>query len=528
MQPLREKADRQELIFALVGAAGTDLTAVSKALTSSIARFDYRVSTIKISSLLEKLSDGLNPEDKSEYGRIKRLQEMGNKFRTDLNGGDGGALVRAGISEIRNQRKQLSGHPDKPALAHAYIIHQLKHPDEVELLRRIYGKSFYLIASHAQEQQRITNLSERMARIDDQAGKSNKYASKAIEIVEIDEKQDFYLGQNTRDTYPQADLFLDLNGGVNTSQINRFLDLLFGHPFHTPSPEEFAMHQASAVSLRSSDFNRQVGAVIVSLTRQQDTSRIVNADIIASGANEVPRSGGGFYWDGDSPDQRDQRLLHNEEGERAAQIKISVLTELIEKIEKKNWLKEDLVDRQPKVLARELLGDLKRTQFMDIGEFSRPVHAEMAALIDSARRGVSVNSHTMYVTTFPCHNCAKHIIAAGLQRVVYLEPYPKSRASYLYKEELLLDPIAVNEHEKKLVFKAYSGIAPQQHRQLFSMIERGGAKGRSISQWTADMKTLAPVYAIANAALAYTLAERQALELLPTEKYPWDKLSLCP
>ena len=42
----------------------------------------------------------------------------------------------------------------------------------------------------------------------------------------------------------------------------------------------------------------------------------------------------------------------------------------------------------------------------------------------------------MYVTTFPCHNCAKHIIAAGLERVVYLEPYPKSRAKTLYDEDI--------------------------------------------------------------------------------------------
>ena len=38
-------------------------------------------------------------------------------------------------------------------------------------------------------------------------------------------------------------------------------------------------------------------------------------------------------------------------------------------------------------LANELLDKLKGTQFMDIGEFSRPVHAEMAALIDSAQEG---------------------------------------------------------------------------------------------------------------------------------------------
>ncbi|MDN3612645.1 hypothetical protein QWZ16_23945 [Vibrio ostreicida] len=29
------------------------------------------------------------------------------------------------------------------------------------------------------------------------------------------------------------------------------------------------------------------------------------------------------------------------------------------------------------------------------------------------------------VRLFPCHNCAKHIVASGIKRVVYVEPYPK-------------------------------------------------------------------------------------------------------
>ena len=91
-------------------------------------------------------------------------------------------------------------------------------------------------------------------------------------------------------------------------------------------------------------------------------------------------------------------------------------------------------------LARKLLPYLKGTQFMNIGEFGRTVHAEMAALVDAAKRGVSVNKQLMYVTTFPCHNCAKHIIASGIREVWYLEPYPKSHAEFLHKEEIEIEP----------------------------------------------------------------------------------------
>jgi len=243
--------------------------------------------------------------------------------------------------------------------------------------------------------------------------------------------------------------------------------------------------------------------------------------------NEVPRGGGGFYWDNDSPDSRDQRLRWSGE-DRARELKIGVLRELLEKISKKGWFLPGVAERDAGALAGDLLDDLRRTQFMGIGEFGRQVHAEMAALIDAARRGVSVNQHSMYVTTFPCHNCAKHIIAAGIGRVIYLEPYPKSRADRLHGEEIVLESADDLAQPGKVVFSAFSGIAPRQYRQLFSMAERGKDKGRSLSEWESSRRTLASPYISHNAAPAVFAAEREALMKLPTDAYRWDRKSLCP
>jgi deoxycytidylate deaminase len=76
---------------------------------------------------------------------------------------------------------------------------------------------------------------------------------------------------------------------------------------------------------------------------------------------------------------------------------------------------------------------------MNVIEFGRAVHAEMAALMDSARRGVPVKNATLYCTTFPCHLCARHIVAAGIRRVVYIEPYPKSLAAQLYPDSIAVE-----------------------------------------------------------------------------------------
>lgn len=51
------------------------------------------------------------------------------------------------------------------------------------------------------------------------------------------------------------------------------------------------------------------------------------------------------------------------------------------------------------------------------------VHAEQNAISDAARRGVSVQDATAYVTHFPCINCTKILIAAGIIAIVYRHDY---------------------------------------------------------------------------------------------------------
>ncbi len=465
----------------------------------------------------------MNQTGASEADRITHLQNIGNGFRSRL--ADGAALARAGIASIRAERKKRSGSPDLAAGAVAYIIRQLKHPAEVDLLREVYGPSFLLVAGHAPQEMRVETLTKRLAK--GESPRLESFKSKAQDIILADDKQDDDYGQNTRDTYPKADFFVNCGIPYGEQEIGRFIELLFGHPFRTPSPEEYAMYQASTVSLRSSDDNRQVGAAIVSLTRDE-IGKITNADIMALGMNEVPRAGGGFYWDKDSPDCRDQALLRVGNEDRAEEIKISALTELMERLVQNGWFSKEIAEQRAGDLARKLLPNLKRTQFMDIGEFSRPVHAEMAALIDAARRGVAVDNHSMYVTTFPCHNCAKHIIAAGIRRVVYMEPYPKSRADRLYGEELELKSATGKEEEGKVVFCAFSGVAPRQYRQLFALSERGAVKGKRVKQWEAERPTLVPQCVSRNSHVAYLAAERQELEKLPIDVYRWDKGAICP
>lgn len=53
----------------------------------------------------------------------------------------------------------------------------------------------------------------------------------------------------------------------------------------------------------------------------------------------------------------------------------------------------------------------------------RTIHAEMNAIIQCAIHGVSTKGATAYITNMACTNCAKALIAAGVERVVIFSDY---------------------------------------------------------------------------------------------------------
>lgn len=56
-------------------------------------------------------------------------------------------------------------------------------------------------------------------------------------------------------------------------------------------------------------------------------------------------------------------------------------------------------------------------------EICRGLHAEQNALIQAAKYGIPLEGSTIYVTLEPCVTCAKMLVNAGIQRIVYEEQY---------------------------------------------------------------------------------------------------------
>lgn len=453
-----------ELVVGLVCAVGTDYTPVRSSIEGILSKFSYSSLTIKISNLIARLTGKPLPAG-SETQRIDSLMTAGNELCRQTKRKDVWAL--AAISEINANRAHDSSGPNAQPRT-AQIVLTLKRPEEVATLRKVYGDGFFLVGVFATETERLDYLIERNAPKDE-----------AIRLIRRDaEEADDEYGQYTTDTFQLSDVFVQFRNGAFEDELERFFNLVFSHPYITPTQQEHGMFMAYAASLRSAQLGRQVGAAITS----------EGGDILGVGTNDVPKPGGGLYWPGQL-DNRDHVLKKDSNDEQRDKI-VQRLLEAIEALDQKRYKAIEATIHASGTLVSDRDAILKQIQQtlasddlqpdslrslvrgrLDITEYGRAVHAEMDALLSCARSGVSPAGALFYVTTFPCHNCTRHIIAAGIKRVYYIEPYGKSRAEELHSDEIVVEEKLERKRgrNRRVPFTHFVGIGPRRYFDLFSL-----------------------------------------------------------
>jgi deoxycytidylate deaminase len=452
-----------ELVFGLIGAVGTDLQWVSQSLSQHLQRVGYASHEIRVSSLLHSLDRYAllaNPASRSEYERIRAHMQAGSELRRLARSGDILALMC--VAQISRLRREFGATDEEewsptPLPRTAYIIRSIKHPSEINALRDIYGRAFFVVSSYSPRGRRVSSLAASIAESEGNPDHTS-YRDRAEELIRIDEDEgdQATLGQSVRDSFPQGDVFVDTRSRDRlNANLERFIDAVFSNPFVTPTPDEFGMYHANSAALRSADLGRQVGAAIST----------AEGDVIAIGCNDVPKAGGGLYWAGNDPDARDFRQGFDS----AARFKNKIIGELTAKLLSAGWTPPAGRPCQPKALAEWMTRDdaFKGTRLQNLLEYGRAVHAEMAAITDAVRRGVSIKGAILYSTTFPCHLCARHIVSSGIARVVYIEPYVKSLAEELYSDSLTVD--AEHALETKVAFEPFVGISPGFYELAFRL-----------------------------------------------------------
>lgn len=287
------------------------------------------------------------------------------------------------------------------------------------------------------------------------------------------------------------------------SEISRFFESFFRNPYNTPKVDEYYMYEANAASLRSADLSRQIGAVLVTQERS----------LLTKGCNEVPTFGGNSYWPDDPPalDNRDWKKGNDFNAVK----KVEILEELMRFLSEKSLVSLDDKSTPDSVVDRLVFGDEKDSfrnlRVSNLIEFGRMVHAEMSALMEAARRGISVQGASLYCTTFPCHMCARHIISAGVSKVVYIEPYPKSMTQELFPETVIIDSTlernAGADTVAKLRFEPFVGVATRIYAQLYSYIRRKDERGYTVDWSKKDAQPRLCSLATGHLGLEQTLAK---------------------
>jgi deoxycytidylate deaminase len=457
---LEHEIAETELVFGLVGALGTDMERVSGMLHIALEGMDYRTREIRLSSLLREVDWDVPLKEHAKLDSyLAAHMDAGDRLREEWQRPD--ALALLAVAKISGERDELAA-AGELLRRRAWVLRQLKTPQEVQTLRDVYGSRFFLVAAYTPDDERIGWL-ESAITTSRKSSDHSKWEFETGDLLRRDQSETSPFGQNVRDTFHRADLFVNAGSDANTkAQLERLLEIVLANPFQSPTKDEFALFAAYGAARMSAEPGRQVGAALVN---QQ-------GEVIALGANEVPRPGGGVYREGSNepgaPDQREFRF-----GDNDYEIGIDTNDRMQREIAKE--IAEALNDPQRQWLQEgvdpdELLAVVLATRLGDLTEFGRAMHAEMSAILDAARNGRSVAGASLYVTTFPCHNCARHIIGAGIRNCVFLAPYVKSQAATLHSDALEVARSAPDQ--TKVVFEPFVGVSPRRYAECFSWARR--------------------------------------------------------
>lgn len=484
------KTQTGELVIALCGPMGSPVHIVAEKLETLLRnQFHYECVVIKLSKFIED-KRGAVAAGVTRFERKKELIEKGDQLRFDHGPGVLAELAIGEISLARQKRKEKSlAERFEPGRV-CHIIDSIKNQQELDVLRTVYRDMVYCVGVLSPLEFRQRNLQQR-----DQMKLPEVY-----ELIDQDSGEELLHGQTVRQTFPQADFFLrvdSLNDRWIESRIRRFLDIVLNADVVTPTPEERAMFFAASAATNSACLSRQVGAAVTD----------ANGEVLAVGWNDVPKAGGDLYCCGRDA-EGDRRCANLEGGvcfndRRKGQMTEDIVDSLI---------KENVVAGDNRRRAVDVIG---KSKIRDLIEFSRAVHAEMHAIITGSQKsGDRMVGGKLFCTTYPCHSCARHIIAAGIMEVYYIEPYRKSLATTLHSDDIT----EVEAETKKVRLLPFDGVAPSRYMELFSMGEdsrKKNGKKAVVNPKEAQQKSVVSLEALPalEGAVVKILVERRLIEV---------------
>ncbi|WP_373651779.1 MULTISPECIES: deaminase [unclassified Schlesneria] len=391
------------LVIGITGPIGSGVSTVADAFEAHGFK-KFRISDVIRQEKARRLAEGT-------YDKRHMLQDIGNEFRAQ----DPSYWVKQTLKvngilhegEVRDRTSDL-------------VIDSIRNLQEAKELMHRFAPNFFLIAVQASKETRWNRL---MAEYQgDQADFDRDDAR------DTDEELDH--GQQVDRCVQFADYVVlneDDKGGASArekavwSEIRSDVDLMrAAHEYRSggtgraATSSEVAMAIAYAQSHQSACLKRFVGAAIVG----------ENGMTLAVGYNENPtpmmpcKSQYGFCY-------KDSEMEKSLDSRRNVHCpKCGTLHPVIEKPYR----------------CSNCLENLKLSFFPSRNmEICTAIHAEERAIRSLGSH--SAKGATLYCTTFPCFQCARYIVDAGIRKVVYVEAYPvKQSLDFLRANHVTVKP----------------------------------------------------------------------------------------
>lgn len=174
----------------------------------------YTTREIVLSSLLREIEWDEPLDEKAKLDvYISTHMDAGDRLRREWERPDALALLAS--AKILAQREALVA-AGEPRTRCAWVLRQLKTPAEVQTLRRVYGSRFFLIAAYTPDDERASWLHEAIKK-SRRSSDTSKWQVTTAELLRRDQSEDGLYGQNVRDTFHRADLFVDAGSDANTT-----------------------------------------------------------------------------------------------------------------------------------------------------------------------------------------------------------------------------------------------------------------------------------------------------------------------
>ncbi len=392
------------LVIGLTGPLGSGVSTTAEALKQN----DFHL--FKISAPIKKelakregLADDKNVNENTVPDCRRKLQDIGNEGREK--NGEGYWIEQLGLDGTDGD----------------IVIDGIRNFGEVKVLRRQFS-NFFLLALHAS---RITQWT----RVKD------LYHGDSLSFerdLARDSSEDFSTGQQVSICVQQSDYVFDNDADAGSSsarcshifsrleqdlELMRNTDDLAAASYcRPPSQEEVQMATAFAQSHMSRCLKRKVGAVIVNLQNIP----------LSLGYNENPI--------GMEPCLTAYQHCFKDE-------------DMHKKLEKMGGYKcprcgKEITKIETPWRCESCKENLKLVFFPSRNmELCTAIHAEERAV--RSLGGRSAEGGVLFTTTFPCFQCARYIVDAGIKRVVYVEAYPVTESEdFLLNNGVVLNPFS--------------------------------------------------------------------------------------